>query len=287
VAVVLCLSDPGGLSDLGLRLTLAATAGILLSRPWLGWNGAFGRSPLGRALAASLGAQIATWPFALPAFHLVAPAAPLANLVAVPWAAVVLVLAVVRCAAEAVGAGFETAVSWALDGAAAPFWWLASLPARLSFVRPVGCGPVGATGLALGVAVALRHPRWAVALLPGWFVVGLLLPPAPARPELRVLDVGQGEAILLADRGRAVLVDGGGWLGGDPAGELLLPALARAGIVELAAVALTHPDIDHCAGLLGLVDYLPVAEIWTPPGWYEGGKPFDPLAELKYWDSYS
>ncbi len=28
-------------------------------------------------------------------------------------------------------------------------------------------------------------------------------------------------------------------------------------------------------------------EIWAGPGWYEGGSPFDPLAELKKWDSYS
>jgi len=28
-------------------------------------------------------------------------------------------------------------------------------------------------------------------------------------------------------------------------------------------------------------------EIWGSPGWYEGGSPFDPLAELVKWDAYS
>ncbi len=28
-------------------------------------------------------------------------------------------------------------------------------------------------------------------------------------------------------------------------------------------------------------------EIWGPPGWYQGGSPFDPLAELEKWDRYS
>jgi murein DD-endopeptidase MepM/ murein hydrolase activator NlpD len=28
-------------------------------------------------------------------------------------------------------------------------------------------------------------------------------------------------------------------------------------------------------------------ELWTKPGWYEGGHPFDPLPALRYWDSYS
>ena len=28
-------------------------------------------------------------------------------------------------------------------------------------------------------------------------------------------------------------------------------------------------------------------EEWSSPGWYSGGRPFDPLADLKSWDSYS
>jgi murein DD-endopeptidase MepM/ murein hydrolase activator NlpD len=28
-------------------------------------------------------------------------------------------------------------------------------------------------------------------------------------------------------------------------------------------------------------------EIWTPPGWYEGGSPIDPLPYLEKWDAYS
>jgi murein DD-endopeptidase MepM/ murein hydrolase activator NlpD len=28
-------------------------------------------------------------------------------------------------------------------------------------------------------------------------------------------------------------------------------------------------------------------EMWGPPGWYEGGSPFDPLPELEKWDRYS
>jgi murein DD-endopeptidase MepM/ murein hydrolase activator NlpD len=28
-------------------------------------------------------------------------------------------------------------------------------------------------------------------------------------------------------------------------------------------------------------------EMWTPPGWYEGGEPIDPLSYLEKWDAYS
>ena len=28
-------------------------------------------------------------------------------------------------------------------------------------------------------------------------------------------------------------------------------------------------------------------ELWNPPGWYDGGRPFDPLPSLKAWDGWS
>jgi murein DD-endopeptidase MepM/ murein hydrolase activator NlpD len=28
-------------------------------------------------------------------------------------------------------------------------------------------------------------------------------------------------------------------------------------------------------------------EEWSAPGWYDGGQPFDPLADLRAWDSWS
>jgi murein DD-endopeptidase MepM/ murein hydrolase activator NlpD len=28
-------------------------------------------------------------------------------------------------------------------------------------------------------------------------------------------------------------------------------------------------------------------EMWSAPGWYNGGHPFDPLPSLQQWDAYS
>lgn len=69
----------------------------------------------------------------------------------------------------------------------------------------------------------------------------------PGRLEVAILDVGQGDAILVTTpNGRRVLVDGG------PSGIALarelgaaLPHWAR----SLDAVVLTHPDADHAGGL--------------------------------------
>jgi competence protein ComEC len=90
-------------------------------------------------------------------------------------------------------------------------------------------------------------------------------------PELAMLDVGQGDAILLRDGGRAILVDGGGWLHGDLGGRVLLPALLAEGVRRLDALVMTHPDRDHCAGLVDIAAYLSVGEVWTAPGWDPSG----------------
>ncbi|RMH18317.1 MAG: MBL fold metallo-hydrolase [Acidobacteria bacterium] len=82
-----------------------------------------------------------------------------------------------------------------------------------------------------------------------------------------MLDVGQGEALLLRDGRRAILVDGGGWPQGDLGSRVLVPALAARGVRRLDALVMTHPDRDHCRGLVDLVRQLPVAEVWSSPGW--------------------
>lgn len=281
VALLLGFGDPRGLRELGLQLTLAATAGILVFGPLLveRWKRRWvGRWPIaGRALAASLGAQLATWPWALPAFHLVAPLAPFCNLLAVPWAGIVLGIAVLRCALPPWLPWLAPLLAGLLDAAAAPLWWSAALPARLACLVPFAHGGVVAAALALAAGWTLLRPRSGLAGLCGALLLVRILigPQRSGDPELRLLDVGQGEAILMTDGEAKVLIDGGGWGSGDPAGVILLPALARAGIRSLDAVALTHPDLDHCGGLVGIVDYLPVAEVWTPAGWPAEGCALD------------
>ncbi len=85
-------------------------------------------------------------------------------------------------------------------------------------------------------------------------------PLPPGELELRVFDVGQGDAILLRFGERALLVDAGP----DPqtARQVLLPRLARLGVDRLDALALTHADADHIGGAADILKALPVSAIW-------------------------
>jgi competence protein ComEC len=81
-----------------------------------------------------------------------------------------------------------------------------------------------------------------------------------ARPvaglRVSVLDVGQGDAILLQPaRAPAVLVDGG------PPGGDLEAKLRAAGVERLGAAVLTHEQADHAGGIEELLDRFPVARL--------------------------
>lgn len=307
VALLLLVGHrPTLVGDLGFQLTMAATGGILVLAPW--WTGSTDRvsdAPpsrpeggrpgrravtalrrcLGRSLVVTLAAQVATLPWAVPAFHGFSPSAPWLNLVAVPWTALVLAACFawlgVAWAAPALGAWLRPG----LDLLTAPLGWPARAPAGPWWFLPLDLSAASSAALALGLAALLGVPaRWprrratslvAVAGLSlataFWLGSGGTDPPGP-HPRLVMLDVGQGDALLVQDGPRAVLVDGGGFPGGSDYGggigsRVLLPALLRLGVRRLDAVVLTHPDRDHCGGLVELASWLPVAEAWTAPGW--------------------
>jgi competence protein ComEC len=82
-------------------------------------------------------------------------------------------------------------------------------------------------------------------------------PPGPV-PGLRieVLDVGQGDAILLQPRSApAVLVDGG------PPGDELVAKLHDEGVDRLGAAIVTHDQSDHAAGIAEVLGRVPIARL--------------------------
>lgn len=75
--------------------------------------------------------------------------------------------------------------------------------------------------------------------------------------SLEVLDVGQGQALLLKfpENGR-IIIDGGGSSSPrfDPGKKIVSPVLSKNAAPRLSAVISTHPDIDHLGGLFYILD---------------------------------
>jgi len=83
-----------------------------------------------------------------------------------------------------------------------------------------------------------------------------------------LLDVGQGDAIVVQGRSGALLVDGGTALpdGTDLGRSVVAPALAALGVARLDVVAASHADLDHRGGLAGVLEAVRVARLWLPAG---------------------
>jgi competence protein ComEC len=81
--------------------------------------------------------------------------------------------------------------------------------------------------------------------------------------ELLVLDVGQGDGILVRTPAhRWLMVDAGPAGAGRDAGtRVMVPALMRRGVAGLEAAVVTHPDLDHLGGLSSVLRALPVHRV--------------------------
>ena len=91
--------------------------------------------------------------------------------------------------------------------------------------------------------------------------------------QIYVLDVGQGDSILLRTSEGDILID----TGTEQSQELLCLRLEQLGVTELELLILTHPDEDHIGGADGVLQQFSVKEVWI-----NGAESEEPcFAELK------
>ena len=254
-----------GEAALALGSMGAGTAGRGVPRPLgqaLGRLGRVGRGALD-ALAVCVVCQASTFAIGASSFGSVSLVAPLANLLAAPVLGILMPLGL--AAGVASPAPVAADVLARLAGAVAQ-----PLLAGVSWLSSLGLASVPVSvdlGLALLVTVLLSAvllvawPRPSGRLLAGGTLVALALAGAVllrlrwlAPPRVCVLDVGQGDAILVQDGGSAILVDAG-------PGDAVGAALARNGVLHLDAVLVTHLHDDHYGGLSTLGPVLSGGEV--------------------------
>ena len=246
--------------DVGFQLSFAGTAAIILLTPAI--QRRLPRMPavLREPFAVTCAAQVGTLPMMATDFHVLSPIAPLANALTLPLLPA-LVAGGLLLYPLALAPDIARLAALPLAGLLAYVeqvsYVLARVPAAAIAVPrfPTWAGLAYYSALGPGIAATRSAGRRRVAALTSAVVAPILIAGvalgawANAPPQVSVLNVGDGQAVLLRGPHSAILIDSG------PSPQRLkdeLGALLPPWQVNLDAIAITAPTLGHIGGFAAL-----------------------------------
>ncbi|WP_337287962.1 DNA internalization-related competence protein ComEC/Rec2 [Candidatus Methylomirabilis sp.] len=276
-ALGLLLWQPLFLFDVGFQLTFVATGAILvavdrlpltsLSTPWR-WVA----TPLALSIAAFLG----TAPILASTFYRISPIGILANLPIVPLSGLLtgagMLFAILATVIPQSLGWFAVLIGWLIDLLVSLAGWFARLPLASVTIFPPSVPMTICYYLALGAWVMaawqrrFRWPAYSATLILVILASARLLPVFQnGQVRMTVLDVGQGDGIVLELPGkRTILIDGGGLFDDrfDIGEQVVVPFLLSRWIGHLDLVVLSHPHPDHLNGLQAVLRHFTIGQVW-------------------------
>ncbi len=272
----LLLLDPFSIDLPSTQLSFTATLGIILfsgklraaimARMPQRVPGAAARF-MAAALASSLSAMVFATPFAAFWMGRVALLSPLYNLLLLWLVNVIFIAGALAVAAAFVWWPAGYALAWLPRLSLSLFRGAIGLFARIPHQSVFTARPLLVAWLVFAYAMlllALWRKRWRLplALVGCMLVLSLALDIWSARQyslEIAMLDVGQGQCIVLSSRGRAAVID----CGGDRAGKLAARYLETRGLSRVDALVLTQSGAHHTDGAATLAELVDVLEVYS------------------------
>jgi len=246
--------------DVGFQLSFAGTAAIILLTPGIARRVAFIPHVLREPFAVTCAAQVGTLPMMATDFHVISPIAPVANAITLPVLPVLIgagfLLSVLGFAPEIARLAaipitgllaYVEQVGYVLAKVPAAAIAVPSFPTWVGLAYYAGIGPAIAGGHMTGGRRRLAF--FGAAAAPILISLVSLAIWANAPPQVSVLNVGDGQAVLLRGPQGAILIDGG------PSPEKLRDELGRSlppWQRMLDAIVITAPGLGHVGGLAAL-----------------------------------
>lgn len=285
-ALAILIADPWTVASVSFQLSFSCVAGIFLFaepiRTWLMDKKRLGRykgrvrkaaNAFSASVSISLGATVFVTPLCAYYFGTVSLAGPLTNL---------LTLWIVSAIFYGAMAVTVLGLIWAPLGAAAG--WLVAWPIRyvLTVAKAIAAFPISAVYtdsvyivawlifiyILFGVFLLLKKKRVGLTALCAAIALCVALTASWIEPmfddcRVTVLDVGQGQCVVLQSAGKTFVVDCGG-SSDTNAADTAANRLMSQGIFSIDGLILTHYDRDHAAGAAYLLQRIPTKTLYLP-----------------------
>ena len=263
-ALVRLVIAPHDLVEPAFQLTYAGAGALLFAGKAL----ATSRT---RWLAFAVSAEVVITPLTLFHFHQYALGGSVMTMLLMPIVFAMLLasaaVCIVPCAPLLVVVGSLNKLCTAVNAAASPMWGFFAAPPLAAIVGGYVLAKLSVVLLRDRIRVAAIFAAMSIPLVAA-LLAGLR---DVETPRLTVLDVGQGDSLLLRSPKHVVLIDAGGRLGDARFGETeLLPMLVDRGVRHIDVAVLTHVHPDHCGGLPAVLENLDVGSLWISPRRFRG-----------------
>ncbi len=289
-ALIILLIQPGQLFNIGFQLSFSAVISIVTLFPVLKnsighlaiWKNKHVGSLLGGIadlFLVSLAAQLGTLAVTIFYFHKIPIISLLANLIVVPLIGIIVATGMAFLLLGMLSSMLAGLWAATLEGVIDLMLWVVQVCAQFDWAYITTRSIHGVELLLIQVSVfciiVLKFRRvvkiWIIILLFwGNFMIWQNLS-MPQRLEVAVLDVGQGDAIIVhTPQGKTMVVDVGLRFGGRDIGkDVVLPFLQARNYSQVDLLVLTHPHNDHIGGAEYLVTHIPVKQVLMPDIEYE------------------
>lgn len=284
--LVMLLCNPWTLTNVGFQLSVGCMAGIFLfSEPMKNWLmerhrlGRFGGkikkviSPAVSGITISISASIVTVPLCAYYFGMVSLLGVVTNLLILWIISFVFYGIMLACVAALfhvpVGSAIAWCISWPIRYVLKMAGLVADLPMSAVYTESIYIiFWLVLCYVLLAVYLLMKHKQPLVigccavlslcaALFASW------MEPLTDECRVTVLDVGQGQCVLLQSEGRNFLVDCGG-SDDETAADQAAALLLSQGITKLDGLIITHYDRDHAAGAAYLLTRVDAECLYLP-----------------------
>lgn len=289
-ALVILVFEPLMVFSTGFLLSFACVFGIVLTTEYIKIEGK--GKYIKNLLLASFSATVFSLPITAYYFYNVSFAGIITNLIILPLTPFVVVFGIISAGLGVISVGLGTFFA----GTAAAVLWLYKAVLMLVSAIPFLNFTVGRPSVILCAAfyaaliliITNKFNRKSYKLAAGictaaMFVMLVSNKAFFKNTEIAFLDVGQGDSAVITDyNGNVFVVDTGGKMMNEDENtgvRYVYPYLKYKGIDAIDVLFISHPDMDHALGSIGLMDVCSIEKIVFADFDYEESELYDKIIE--------